>query len=75
MDIELLYVPARGTGELRPLDRRIFGELKSRARMEFDRIRALTGSIDIDGDASVGVLANCWSRISGEHVRAAWHIA
>jgi hypothetical protein len=35
-DVELLFVPAGGAARLRPLDRRIFGELKARAPAEFN---------------------------------------
>jgi hypothetical protein len=33
-DVELLFIPAGATGRFEPLDRRIFGELKARARAE-----------------------------------------
>jgi hypothetical protein len=35
LGIELLFVPAGGTSRFQPLDRRIFGELKSRVRAAF----------------------------------------
>jgi hypothetical protein len=34
-DVELLFVPAGGTGRFQPMGRRIFADLKVRARAEF----------------------------------------
>jgi hypothetical protein len=42
--IELLFVPAGGTSRFQLLDRRVFGELKSRARTAFERIAWQTGT-------------------------------
>ena len=44
MDIELLFVPAGGTLQYQPLDRKIFGEIKSRARREYLILAAQTGN-------------------------------
>lgn len=74
LDIELPYVPAGATSEFQPLDTRIIGELKSRARADFERMRASTGSIAISYDASVKILADCWNRIPAQHVRKTWQI-
>jgi hypothetical protein len=65
LDVELLDVPAGATEEFQPLDRRIFGELKSRARVEFERIRASTGSI-----AMIVGIASRYS-MPGKHGRSA----
>lgn len=73
-DVELLFVPAGGTGRFQPMDRRIFGELKARARAAFDRRRWLAGGNDIDYDESVEVLARCWRAIPAENVRKAWNV-
>jgi hypothetical protein len=55
-EIELLFVPAGGTSEYQPLDCRIFGELKSRARAEIVRLMSHSGGIDIKHDQSVTIL-------------------
>jgi hypothetical protein len=36
-NVELLFVPAGGTGRFGPMDRLIFGDLKAQARAEFGR--------------------------------------
>jgi hypothetical protein len=43
LKIHLQFVPAGGTGTTRPLDRRVFGELKSWARVGLRRMAWQTG--------------------------------
>jgi hypothetical protein len=43
LNAELLFVPAGGTSLYQPLDRRVFGELKSRARHAFGQLASRTG--------------------------------
>jgi hypothetical protein len=71
-DVELLFVPAGGTSQYQPLDYRVFGELKSRARAEMTRIMAIGGGLNVDYDQSVGILVRCWNAIPGENIRKAW---
>jgi hypothetical protein len=59
LDIELLFVPAGATGRLQPLDRQIFGELKSRARCEFQRRLASAGGCEADYNMATEVLCKC----------------
>jgi hypothetical protein len=75
LDIELLFVPAGGTAEYQPLDRRIFGELKSRASHEFDRWNILDGSRNIPLPRMLEVLSICWGRISEQNIKKAWILA
>jgi hypothetical protein len=58
-DVELLFVPAGATGRFQPMDPRIFGELKARARAEFARRMWRTGETDVNHDESVRVLVRC----------------
>ena len=74
LDIELLYVPAGGTSQYQPLDRRIFGELKSRARAEMDRLAVIEGSRDCTHERAISILEGCWSHISTENIKKAWNI-
>jgi hypothetical protein len=73
-DVELLFVPAGGTGRFQPLDRRVFGELKSRARAEFGRRLGLAGGADIDYETSVDILVTCWNAIPTNNIRNAWNV-
>ena len=72
LKIELLYVPAGGTSIYQPLDRRIFGELKSRARRAMMRIQSCGGSIKNPYDKALDVLVECWDAIPTENVSKAW---
>jgi hypothetical protein len=70
-DIELLFVPADGPSEYQPLDYRIFGGLKSRARTEITRLMAIGGGANIDHDQNVRILVNYWTASSGKTIRKA----
>jgi hypothetical protein len=74
-DVELLFVPAGATGRFQPMDRRVLGELKARARAEFTRRMWRTGETDVAHDESVQILARCWSAIPIENVRKAWNVS
>jgi hypothetical protein len=73
-DVELLFVPEGGTGRFQPLDRRVFGELKSRARAEFVRRLRLAGGADIDYETRVQILVTCWNAIPTDNNRNAWNV-
>jgi hypothetical protein len=73
-DMEILLIPAGGTAQFQPLDRRVFGELKARARAEFGRMIWRAGEPDITYDQSVEVLGRCWDAIPIENIRKAWDI-
>ena len=74
LDIELLYVPAGGTSLYQPLDRRIFGELKSRARRKFSIMNSLYGPPDSFYEAGISVLIQCWNQIDSNNILKAWKI-
>jgi hypothetical protein len=73
-DVELLFVPAGGTRRFQPLDRRVFGKLKARARAEFSRGLWLAGQADINYDANVGILIACWNAIPTNNIKKAWNV-
>ena len=70
--IELLYVPAGTTSRLQPLDVRIYGELKMRARAAFEVYRTCNGRKDIDFHDSISILRDCWSQITPQNIIKAW---
>jgi hypothetical protein len=74
LNIELLFVPAGGTSLYQPLDRRIFGELKSRARHQFFRLAGQTGVQGATPEQAVTILVSSWAAISPENVCKAWEI-
>ena len=71
LDIELITVPANGTGQYQPLDYRIFGILKSFARQEFMRLTRINEFEETDRMAA-HTLSVCWHRLSRDEIRAAW---
>lgn len=71
LDIELIYVPTNGTGEFQPLDRRIFGILKS-------KLRSLAGTRLFSGPKRFEMifkdLIKSWAEIEPENLISAWDI-
>jgi hypothetical protein len=73
-DIKLRFVPTGGTSEYRPLECRIFVELKLRTTAEITRLMSVGGGIGIDHDQSVSFLERCWNAISGDNIQRAWEL-
>jgi hypothetical protein len=74
LDIELLFIPAGGTSLYQPLDARIFGELKARARSAFQRLASINGLQGATYCESITILVDCWNHISPENVMKAWNV-
>jgi hypothetical protein len=53
LGIELIFIPARMTGEYQPLDRRIFENLKARTRAQFAR-HVMSADEEVMISASIG---------------------
>jgi hypothetical protein len=72
----LAYVPSGQTSIWQPLDRRIFGSLKQRAkalfRMAHSDIHGAPPKLDIFW--ALYCLVTCWDAIPNEDVKAAWNI-
>jgi hypothetical protein len=74
LDIELLFVPPGCTAILQPLDYRIFGELKARARCEHLRYQTIEGMTTARYEDAIKILGKCWSLIPNEHILKAWKL-
>jgi hypothetical protein len=72
LGIRLEFIPSGMTGELQPLDRRIFGNLKARARRRFDD--QWVKDHDMDMQRSVQILVDAWRSISQDEIRDAWDL-
>lgn len=69
--IELIYIPANGTSDFQPLDRRIFGIIKS-------KLRSLAGSRIFTGPKRYEMITDdlikAWDDIQPENLISAWDI-
>jgi hypothetical protein len=74
LQIQLEFIPPGMTGECQPLDRRIFGNLKSRARSRFARMCCQEGEGPTMED-SVAMLVDAWKSIGQDEVLDAWQPA
>jgi hypothetical protein len=70
LKIQLEFVPPGMTGECQPLDRRIFGILKGRARSRFDHM--CCQHVDPSTEESVTMLVDAWRTIEQDVILAAW---
>jgi hypothetical protein len=74
LHIILLFIPPGATDCLQPLDRRVFGALKSEARRLFRR--RISNNIEIKRSKREAVedMITTWERLSDEVLKAAWDI-
>lgn len=73
LNFKLHYIPAGFTDAFQPLDRYVFGALKSMARAEFYREYALNPSNRHTMIHACHILLNCWARVSEETLSKAWN--
>jgi hypothetical protein len=72
--IDVIFVPHGQTGNWQPLDHRIFGELKSRARARFNAEHVKDLRPALSKIWSARILLACWESIEEENICAAWEI-
>ena len=74
--IHLAFVPAGLTSVWQPLDRKVFGSLKQRARERFDNlavVAALRGQeFHLDWVDAINILVETWMSISDEEILSSW---
>lgn len=70
LDIRLEFIPAGKTADCQPLDRRIFGNVKSQARSRFDRLWA--NNKDPTMKDSILILLTVWTGLAQDAVLDAW---
>jgi hypothetical protein len=74
VEIQLLFVPAGVTSTIQSLDRRIFGELKSRARVRFAQWVWQPRGFGAPPADAIEILIEAWASISSKKVRKAWSL-
>jgi hypothetical protein len=72
--IELLFIHSGMTDRLQPLDRYVFGALKSVCRRLFDLYCADNPTIRIDKPTALQFLREAWDRITVEILQRAWGV-
>jgi hypothetical protein len=72
--IDITFVPHGQTGNWQPLDHRIFGELKSRARARFSAAHLGQLRPALSKVWSARILIQCWDSIEEENISQAWTI-
>ena len=72
-NIRLVFIPKSGTEKFQPLDRRVFGVLKSSAASKFcgHVFQFQRGSTKSE---AADIFMECWKRLNPSTVRSAWNI-
>ena len=74
LNIELHFIPPGMTDILQPLDVRIFGALKAKARAAWNQIFCQNKNIKATKEEAAKVLASCWESLSSDVLEAAWEM-
>jgi hypothetical protein len=72
LDIAVEYIPSGMTDEWQPLDLRIFGSLKQRARALFDDQWAREDGLELTATTAIALLLKAWDSITQEEILNAW---
>jgi hypothetical protein len=70
----MIFVPKGATAVYQPLDRRIYGEMKSKARAKFDRVISNGDSEPVTKESAVKLASECWIDLTRENIISAWAI-
>jgi hypothetical protein len=74
LNIKMILVPKGGTSIYQPLDRRIYGAMKSKARAKFDRQVISDGNHSMNKEAAAKLAHECWAELTVENIIDAWAI-
>lgn len=70
--VHLEWIPGGLTDQYQPLDRRIFGSLKSRARARMDAWLRTHSMTEMDCIVPIRILLDAWDSITEAEVKGAW---
>jgi hypothetical protein len=74
LNIELIYIPPGATDELQPLDRKVFGGLKSEARRIFREWAVDNQELTVKRIIAAHTMCAAWDQLSEETLASAWNI-
>jgi hypothetical protein len=73
-EIQLVFIPPGRTDKLQPLDRRVFGVLKSHARQLWRKQYKASGGAKTTRSMMAANLCEAWRRITERLIQVAWDI-
>jgi hypothetical protein len=74
LDIELVPIPKGGTGIYQPLDRRVFGALKSKGRSKWSAHAFQNPGAECTRSAAAELLLQCWEELPKACVQSGWNL-
>jgi hypothetical protein len=72
LNIELIFIPAGQTDRYQPLDRRVFGPMKERAKEEFSLMFVRDFDADPGMPEALQIMVNVWKRFLQDEILEAW---
>ena len=72
LSIGMKFIPAGQTDYWQPLDNKVFGVLKAKARAMFDAQMADMNLKDVTIMNAIDILVECWQSLETELIRGAW---
>jgi hypothetical protein len=72
--IKLWFIPAGHTDELQPLDRAVFGAIKSIFRRRFEALRRESPNDRVTKSVAIDILIDIWENVSPASIAAGWAI-
>ena len=70
--VQLRFIPAGKTDAIQPLDQKIFGELKSRARAKATAAAATKGTTEVKSTEALRHFLDAWKEIESDNIVKAW---
>jgi hypothetical protein len=74
LNIDFIPIPRGGTGRFQPLDRRIFGIMKSKGRSKWDRMTSQQQAVKQNKHFAAELALEAWTEITQTNMIAAWDI-
>ena len=72
-NIKFLFIPAGATGEAQPLDRKVFGALKSKGKSKWIHFYNKNNGKSPNMAESTKMLLESWKELSEELIRDSWN--
>jgi hypothetical protein len=72
LNIKLIFIPAGQTDRFQPLDRRVFGPMKERAKEEFAMLFVKDFNADPKMAEALVIMVDVWKRFQQDELLEAW---
>jgi hypothetical protein len=74
LNIEMIFIPRGGTGQYQPLDRSVFGALKSKGRTKWNQHIFQKPGAGCTRAEAAELLLECWDELSEACIQSGWDL-